>query len=132
MKVSLCILLIAISGLLISCDKDDSPVPQQDPTIIGTWSLTNLHGGFVGADENYEPGVITWTFKEDAASLIVVNNHPSSDGAYDGLETGTYPYTVQKPGNLLIDGTDYIYSVTKTQLIIEQNLTDGYTFSFKR
>lgn len=132
MKTSLYILFIAFSGLMISCDKDDENVLQQDPTIMGTWNLTNIHGGFVGADENFEPGVITWTFKENTSTLIVMNNHASTDGAYDGLETGTYPFTVQSVGHLLIDGTDFIYSVTEAELVIEQNLTDGYTFSFKR
>lgn len=140
MKTSLYILLIIVSGLFTSCDKDDEPQdeqPQQEATISGTWNLTDLHGGFAGVNEQYEPGVITWTFNEETAVLTVVNNHQGKATVYDGYETGTYPYstsTIEGKSVVSIDGGEFgFYTLDENEMTIDQGLgTDGYIFTFKR
>lgn len=135
MKTSFFIVLIAISGIVMSCDKDDDM--QQEPTIAGTWNLLNIQGGFAGIDADFSPGLITWNFNAETSSLSVVNNHPEDEIVYDGFETGTYPYSIlQSEGDKLLSidgGTFGIYTFTDYQLIIDQNIaSDGYVFSFER
>lgn len=131
MKVSIYLLLILFSGITVSCDKEDDPIPPQNTPLIGMWNLTHIRGGFAGVDISFKPGVITWNFNK-TDTLTVTNNHLEGEILYNGLETGTYPYNT--PGNdlIIIDNSEYTYSISKNKLTIKQSITDGYIFYFQR
>ena len=135
MKSTFFMFLIAISALATSCDNDDDSLRQ--PTISGTWNLINITGGLAGIDADFEPGVITWTFNAETSMLSVENNHPENETIYDGLETGTYSYSISNTDDearLIIDDGDFgSYILSKNQLIIDQYYgADGYLFTLER
>lgn len=135
MKVISFSLLLLFSAFAISCNNDDDN--PYEPSISGTWSLTNISGGFAGVNTDFETGKILWVFDMDASTIHVVNNHPNGPAIYDGFETGDYSFELTEingENQISIDGTLFgIYTVTSSELIIDQDAgSDGYVFSFHR
>ena len=62
------------------------------------WNLVNISGGFAGINEEFDPGIITWTIDFDNNMLEVVNNNVETV-IYDGFPTGSYVFTISYPGN---------------------------------
>lgn len=92
-----------------------------------------MSGGLAAISKDFEPGLIVWTFNEEDLTLTVKNN---SQKVLVGLYPGTYNYSLSKEKiglTLSVDGKIYgNYSLEKNQLIVHQNLSDGYAFTFRR
>lgn len=127
-------------GLLLSlagCNNDDDN--NSAATLEGTWKLTRVQGGFGGADEQFSPGAITWTFDFDTQKVSVVNNlDPESE--WDFFETGLYDFEVlstnepQECGtSVIIDGMDFgCPEVGSQTLKLDHQVADGFLVTLKR
>ena len=96
---------------LINCN--DAEDENQAENLNGIWSIKNISGGIAGIDDNYETGIITWTFNNQ---ILIVENNESQGNIYSGFESGTYNYSINE-----INGNNYI--------IINNDEYGGYTFS---
>lgn len=128
--------LITLTNCSIS--NEDNPTPQVYKTY---WHLVNVSGGFAGVNNDFELNKIVWSFIEIENILTVTNNNGTEDE--DGLDTGTYTYSVftDDNGNLFlsINSNEYGHlDISETQLIIDQNITttgtgaDGYIYTFRK
>jgi hypothetical protein len=105
------------------------------------WNLVNVSGGVSGVDIDYNVGDIVWLFDEVNTKLTVTNTN-TDDTLEDGLDSGTYPYSVINNSHdlfLSIDGTEFgSFTVSGNQLVIDQNITtsgtgaDGYVYTFQK
>jgi hypothetical protein len=140
MKIRILTLLLTL-GLITftSCNNDNDS--SQIETLNGIWNLKNVSGGFAGINEDFENGIITWTFNSHNSTLTVENNN-SQVSIYSGYENGTYPYsTVENNGNeyILINTAEvgrYILSI-KNLTINENEIqsgsgADGFILEFER
>ena len=135
MKTKLRALLLIVGiGLLTSCDKNDTNLPQEK-SINGTWNLVNVRGGLASISKGYSKGDVKWIFNQNDKTLSV-QNKVGNDNAFM-LFTGSYTFNIEQNGDpqvLFVDNQDYrmiILSLDNT-LIINDNLTDGFTAEFKR
>ena len=101
MKTKLFISLICIFTLITNCS-NNADNTEDEEAINVPWSLKSVVGGLAGTNDTFVMGTILWTFNDSTNSLIVLNNN-TEDVVYDGLETGTYNYTIST-----IDGLDYL------------------------
>jgi hypothetical protein len=53
--------------LFISCSKQDESTKLESRD--GIWQVKNISGGFAGIDDEYETGVITWTFNNQILTV---------------------------------------------------------------
>lgn len=125
-------------SIFMGCDKkDDTP---QKVTLDGTWNLKNIRGGFAGVDDDFELGLVTWTFDEPSSTLAVVNNS-TQEFIYSGYETGTYTYIIFSYSNgnkfMIINGTEHgKFIIQENLLTINENelqsgpAADGFVFEF--
>ena len=83
---------IALIGITVGCKKEINTNSSNESRteLCGTWNLVHTYGGISGADEQYAPGEVTWTF--DNNSLVVQHNAASS--TYHSITSGIYPYEV--------------------------------------
>ena len=124
---------------LSSCSLDNNDVKQQ--VYKSYWHLINVSGGFSGVDNDFELNKIIWSFNEEENELTVTNTN--TEDLEDGLDTGTYTYSVDEDDNkdlfLTINSNEFgNFTVSESQLIIDQNITtngtgaDGFIYTFKR
>ena len=103
-----------------SSDKDS----EKDP-IDGIWDVSNISGGFAGINDDYPPGIISWSFNTMNSKLTIVNNN-TTNTIYDGFESGEYPYAVvhiDKTLYLEINGQEFGgVVISQNELIIDQNM----------
>lgn len=134
------LIIISLMTIFTNCSLNDTN--DNDPIIIKTlWNLTNVSGGIAGVNNDFDLGTIIWTFSADNSTLTVINNN-TDDTIEDGLDSGTYPYTIETIGdNSFLTLADNEYgklTVSETELVIDQNITstgtgaDGFIFTFKR
>jgi len=131
--------ILMVLGIILftSCNNNDDSTELE--SLEGTWSVKNISGGIAGIDDDYETGVITWTFNNQV--LTVINNE-SQGNLYSGFESGTYSYSTSE-----INGINYIiinnaeyggYTISINNLTINQNETtagsgaDGFLLRFER
>jgi hypothetical protein len=57
-KLSLLIILSLV--FFTNCNSDDAS--NQAETLNGIWNAKNINGGLAGIDDDYEAGLVTWTF----------------------------------------------------------------------
>lgn len=140
MKTKILTLLLTLGVMIFtSCNNDDDASPIEP--LNGTWNLKNIVGGFAGIDDDYDTGVITWTFNNQNLMLNVENNS-SQETIYSGFETGTYSYAiVENNGSefILINDEEYgKYVIDVNGLVINQNEiqvgvgSDGFILQFER
>lgn len=134
MKTIFYILILAL--VTFSCNSDDDAHQNTDPTLIGSWSIVNVYGGFAGVDDDFETGTIIWNFNEDPSELNITNNN-TTEVIYSGYPSGTYNYEVITTTNdttLVIENTDFkILNLTTSHLIIDEGVTsDGFQYTFSR
>lgn len=55
--------------LLASCSSNDDNESTQPESLNGIWNIKNIQGGFAGIDDDYETGVITWTFNNQTIRI---------------------------------------------------------------
>lgn len=133
------VMLFGLS-IFMGCDKKNE-TPQME-TLNGTWNLKNISGGFAGVDDDFEKGLVTWTFDEPNSTLYVINNS-TQEFIYSGYETGTYTYNIFSYSNgnkfMIINGTEHgKYLIQGNLLTINENElqsgagADGFIFEFVR
>lgn len=119
-------------------------VDTSEPQVIRVlWHLKNVSGGIAGVDNDFNNGVIIWEFKSETSSVTVTNTN-SDTAIEDGLDSGTYTYSIEEVNNqeYLTIGSNELGSISVTsngnQLIIDQNETstgpaaDGYIYTFDK
>lgn len=135
-------LAISLSLTLISCEAtsdSDEIILEKNGTTIGHWNLTNISGGFMGINQDYEPRSVVWDFNNRNTTLNIEHNIKS---VIDILKPGNYHYYI-----LDNKGYSYLYIEEfefgqivreKNKLIIDQNkrssgyMSDGYILTFER
>lgn len=138
MKHILLILLISFFTLTnCSVNEDDT----QQKVIEVYWSLTNTSGGIAGVNDNFDRGIIKWVFNEFNETLIVENGN-TDDTKVDGLDSGTYSYSILEVGEnsfLVIDSEEAgRITITTSKLTLDENETsegsmnDGFIFTFTK
>ncbi len=132
-KVLVSLLIIGI-GLLTSCGNDDNDLPQET-TFDGTWNLINVHGGLASVNRDYSKGEVKWIFNKTDNTLSVQNKF-GNDNAFM-LQSGFYTFKIEQNGEtqiLFVDSNDYRMVILSmdNNLIISDDLNDGFTAEFKR
>lgn len=142
--ITLLMITALCAGLIISCESSDDSSTQSDSNPIeGRWNLTNVSGGFIGLNQDYKPGVISWSFDTKNSKIVVVNNdNGNQEKNYNGLKSGKYSYTVfteKKIDYLSIEGTEFgLLKTDRDVLVINQNYistgpqADFYVLTFNR
>jgi hypothetical protein len=105
----------------------------------GIWNVKNISGGFAGIDDDYDTGIITWTFNNQ---ILTIENNESQGNIYSGFESGTYYYSTNEiNGNnyIIINNAEYGgFTLSVNNLTINQNETssgsgaDGFMLQFER
>lgn len=118
-------LIITLLSVLIISSCSNSDNESKEDILTGVWNVQNISGGFVGMDQDFETATITWTFNASDSKLTVVNNNVLVDVIYDGLDSGSYPYSIIEVDDesfLEINGQEFAgISITNGQLILDQN-----------
>ncbi len=123
---------------LTACSNSDNE--PKDDILSGIWNVQNISGGFVGMNQDFEEETITWTFNASDSKLTVVNNNVLVDVIYDGLDSGSYPYSIIEVDDesfLEINGQEFAgISFANSQLLLDQNKmstgtgADGFVLLF--
>ncbi len=135
------IVIIALSCFFVlsSCSTNDSNsgTPQK---VRYLWHLISVTGGVAGVDEQFSLNTVVWAF-DDATKTLVVDNKNTDDTIEDGLDSGSYGYTVADiDGNtyLTVEGNEFgSFEISQNILTINQNLkstgsgTDGFIYSYQ-
>ena len=121
MKTKYSVVLICLVFAFFGCTNDEEN--NNDP-INGAWNLKNISGGFVGIDNDFNDGVIVWTFNQLNGVLVIQNDNDSS-AIYDGLASGTYTFRIlekEEKEYLIIDNRELGGMILRqNELIIDQN-----------
>ena len=137
MKIKFVIAILFIS-ILTGCSlSSDNNLPQ---VMRSDWHLKNVSGGLAGVNDEFSFNEIVWTFNETLSTLTVTNNN-TDNSKEDGLDSGTYTYSLVDDGNntfLVVDDNEIgSLTITINQLIIDENLTsngagaDGFIYTFQ-
>ncbi len=113
MKIKLLIVLCC-SLILTNCSVSNNDV-ENPQNFKNLWHLINASGGIAGVNENFELETITWSFDEVTQKLTVTNNN-QDDSIQDGLDSGTYDYSI-----IIANGVSY--------LVVDDNEVGEITFS---
>lgn len=131
--------LIMILGFVFftSCNNDDDS--NQEETLSGIWNVKNISGGFAGIDDDYEIGIITWTFSNQ---MLTVENNENQGNIYSSFGSGTYNYSTSEINGvnyITINNTEYGgFTLSINNLTINQNETtsgsgaDGFILQFEK
>ena len=127
--LGLFILLFQLSAC--TDDFDDNLPEKPEPTLLGSWKLVNVSGGFANQNFDFEAGLITWTFNDNQTVTIVNNN--TDDSKADYFDSGIYPYEYvltndsgQNINEVIIDGQRMGETVLLiNQLTMDQSPFDG-------
>jgi len=124
--------------ILTSCSINSD---NNNPQVVRTeWHLKNVSGGVGGVNDDFAISEVIWIFNETLSKLTVTNNNTDTSKE-DGLDSGTYTYSLIEEGSntfLVVDDHE-IGSLTlpTNQLIIDENLTsngtgaDGFIYTFQ-
>ncbi|HEY0091607.1 MAG TPA: hypothetical protein VGB43_03885 [Flavobacterium sp.] len=123
-KITLLFSMVIIT-LFSGCNKDDdSPELPAAPNINGEWNLVNVSNSTT-LNDNFAPGLITWTFSSNSNTIEVVNNN-TDDTMESILLTGSYSYSVEEntgtaecSKNIFIDTIDFgCFTLTNDEMTI--------------
>ncbi|CAH8288912.1 hypothetical protein EV196_11620 [Mariniflexile fucanivorans] len=143
MKYSIIIAFLSFATLTNCSLEGDNEI--KDQVYKTYWHLTNVSGGIAGVDNDFNLNEIIWTFNEDTDQLKINNTNTAE--IEDGLDTGTYTYSVtivevegeDDKSFLVIDSNEFgKFTFNETELVIDQNITttgtgaDGFIYIFKR
>lgn len=136
MKQALFTLIIFL--FLTTCTNTDNSMKTD--ILSGTWNVVNISGGFVGINDDYDSGIITWTFVAANSKLLVENNNGLAGTIYDGIPTGEYDYEILIQENetfLVINSQEFAgIIISDGQLVLDQNKmstgsgADGFILRF--
>ncbi|WP_147297746.1 hypothetical protein [Seonamhaeicola aphaedonensis] len=134
-KIMVCLFMLS------NCSLDNGSNSESGTITIVFWHLTNTSGGLAGVDDQFDLDKVIWSFNEVNSTLIIQNNN-TDDTKQDGLPSGTYSFSVSLNSGsyfIYIDGAEFgSYSISDTELIIDQNITtsgtgaDGFVYTFKK
>ena len=127
--LSLFVLLFQLSAC--NDDFDDNLPEKPSPTLLGSWKLVNVSGGFANQNFDFEAGLITWTFN-DNQTVTIVNNNTDNDKP-DYFDSGIYPYEYvptndsgQNMNEVIINGQRMGETmILLNQLTMDQSPFDG-------
>ncbi|REG89226.1 hypothetical protein [Winogradskyella sediminis] len=127
---------LALMLLTLSCKSDDDADQNLNPTLIGSWSLVNVSGGFAGVDDDFNDGVILWNFTNNPSEITITNTN-TTEVVHSGYPSGTYSYEIETTPNdtiVVIENTDLrIISLTTNQLILDEGMvSDGFQYTFNK
>lgn len=109
--------------LVFGCDKTSEPETFNN-SLVGSWNIINISGGFAGVDDDFAEGIIVWKFNEENSTLIIQNGNEVNT-IYDGLESGNYTYSiieVEDNAFLVINESEFGAIVLANEaLVIDQN-----------
>lgn len=127
---------IVVFSLFAGCNDDDT---HSNASVYGPWKLVKVQGGIAGTTDNFEPGLITWTFNSANQTITVVNNN-TNDSANDVFESGNYNFQV-----LNVDDNGFCESqltidelfqgclqVNASTMVISQLAADGFELTLQR
>ena len=127
------ILFLITITLFFSCSNDDDN--SSFIGLQGEWNLINVSGGFVGADNDFDKGVIMWKFDEIAKQVVITNSN-TEPGVSDGLPTGTYDYSILPLNDvmeLVVNEINLgVLQIQDQSFTINELPRDGFIFSFER
>ena len=132
------LVVLCLTLVFLNCKSDDDS-QENSATLQGEWSLVNVSGRLAGVDDNFDTGVIVWSFDQETFTLTVTNTNTETV-VYDGLPTGTYDYKVLTTdgvtSSLVIDDYDFsmiIDTLTRTTLLLDDGIVvDGFGVIFMR
>ena len=129
------ILLILFTALLSlnSCSKPEINNEKTPPSnaLDGDWNLTEVTGGFAGANFNLG-GTVRYNFNT-TSNVLSVNNNYVGTAPISGLATGSYPFSISGSNQININSQGGGYTINNNQLIIDQGIAfDGYGYKFQR
>lgn len=137
MRISLAFLVVFFC--ISACSDRDDTVAD---FLHGSWAIQNISGGLAGVDQDFVAGTVSWTFDSGTNMLTVENNHELEDVVYDGLDSGTYEYSilqVETQSFLIIDEVEFAgLDFLTNQMLLDQNKlsagtgTDGFLLLFNR
>ncbi|MCL6265846.1 hypothetical protein [Flagellimonas myxillae] len=133
------LLFVVLFGIvLFGCS--NSQTGEKTDILSGAWQITNISGGFAGINDDYEPSTIVWSFNATTSQVLVTNNNTQDGILYDGLSSGSYPYSLlinEGKQFLEIDGQEFAgINRTNVALVLDQNQTtsgsgaDGFVLRF--
>jgi hypothetical protein len=96
-KLSLSVMLLLALVGTACCGVDDTTPVNPAAGISGSYSLTNISGGLMGINNNFDSGLIKWTINQQNNTFTIVNNYDDNGTVEDFLETGIYTF-VQAAG----------------------------------
>ena len=135
-------LLVAICTffILTNCTINNDTANSIE-TVQIKWSLVRVNGGIAGVTEQFGLNTIVWVFNEATLVLTVVNNN-TDDSMEDGLDSGTYTYSVTKDDTnsyLTVNANELgSFTLTTDNLAIDENEkstgsgTDGFVYIFEK
>lgn len=125
-------LSLALIFSLLSCSNDDDNSPIG---IEGEWNLTNIQGGFLGVDQDFDRGVVVWNFNPATEMVTVSNNYIGTDVSV-GPASGTYPYIISAPADaeeLIINEISLgVITISGTSFSLNELAIDGFKYTFNR
>lgn len=138
MKKSI-ILVFSCVFILTSCSVNNSdPLPPQKVKYL--WHLINVTGGIAGVDNQFTVDTVIWSF-DDATQTLAVENKNTDDSLEDGLDSGSYTYSVLDQGGktyLTVDGSEWgSFEILQNKLTINQNVkstgngADDFIYTFQ-
>ena len=125
--------------LILSIEGWEETIPYPGlitENIIGSWSLTNVRGGLIGADDKFEKGLITWTFD---GNRVDINNQNTENSKKDSFDSGIYPYKLFVPENqstwyLQVD--DYTLGspqiLNSKRMVIPRRASSDFVYIFEK
>ncbi len=138
MKTLRITLLLFFATLLTNCSTGNDNNTSALPPLGGTWKLVNVRGGFVGVNDSFPPGQITWTVNTANQTVTVVNNN-NNPNMQEILDSGVYNYTLQADPNAICAQTFNVnnmdmgcFTVSANDLVITYEYADGFTLTFVR
>lgn len=119
---------------LFSCNDSDDTKKITSQTLNENWMLLKSSGTIAGVMHEFPEGTITWKFHSNGTVTIVNNNTDST--LLDGLDSGTYPYTITDNPNgstcaktIFINGIDFdCFSESNGEMNIGQTFADGVEY----
>ncbi len=130
--------IIFLLVVALGCSGDDDTSDDNETTLLGLdgkWNMSNVSGGFLGVDHDFQDGLITWEFNESAKKVIIVNSNTDTT-IEDSLPSDTYDYTVVEfLSNLEITiGNKNLgnLEITSNSFTISEPFKDGFQFTFTR
>ena len=127
------ILFLLLVALFFSCSNDDDG--SSFIGLQGKWNLINVSGGFIGADNDFDKGIIVWEFDEISKQVVITNNN-TEPGISDGLPTGTYSYSILPLNDvmeLVVNEINLgVLEIRDQSFTLNELPRDGFVFSFER